>query len=98
MPHKYTKEKYKPDFLTEVNGLLTPVIMEVKKPEVRKGLKMKDEWKLPSIMKLSLDMMMRANVQDPVVVGLLIQGMNRYIHNCQLCHSSCSALTYTVLL
>lgn len=55
---------------------IVPVIMEVKKEDISGGIKAKDEIKLLSMIKLTLNVMMKANVKNPVVVGLLVQDNN----------------------
>lgn len=74
LPKKYEAETYRPDYFVQLENL-TLVLMEVKKPDIPEHLKIKDELKLLNMMKLSLNMMMRTNVEDSVVVGLLVQGM-----------------------
>jgi hypothetical protein len=54
---------------------MTPVLMEVKRPDVDEYLLVKDERKLYCMMKLSLDTMILKAVKTPEVVGLLVQGM-----------------------
>ncbi|KAG0202545.1 hypothetical protein BGX31_003580, partial [Mortierella sp. GBA43] len=78
LPSKYKKETFKPDHYGSVSGMvgIVPVIMEVKKEDISGGIKAKDEIKLLSMIKLTLNVMMKANVKNPVVVGLLVQDNN----------------------
>ncbi|KAF9364169.1 hypothetical protein BGX34_002295 [Mortierella sp. NVP85] len=71
---KYDQEEYRPDYYGCVDGLLSPAVVEVKIPGVDKCLLRKDERKLFSVMKLSLDWMIEHRVESPMVIGALVQG------------------------
>ncbi|KAF9151472.1 hypothetical protein DFQ26_001226 [Actinomortierella ambigua] len=63
-----------PDFYAEVSQLCLAV-MEVKKPNMAKADIEDDARKLPCMMKIALNMLIHANVQDPTVLGFLVSGM-----------------------
>ncbi|KAF9091971.1 hypothetical protein BGX27_001924 [Mortierella sp. AM989] len=66
------EERYFPDFYAEKFGLPFFVV-EVKKPEVEDAEVLSgDKRKLPCMMKLMLNQLLEAGVNDPVVVGLLV--------------------------
>ena len=66
------------NFLAD-NGNLSLMMMKMSKRGVKERHRAKDEWRLLFTMKASLDMMMKANVKDPEVVGLLSRGkVSRY--------------------
>jgi hypothetical protein len=67
------EETYYPDFFAERDGF--PFILaEVKKPSADPATLDDDAKKLPCMMKVAMDRMWSASVENPVVVGLLIQG------------------------
>ncbi|KAF9983206.1 hypothetical protein BGZ65_002058 [Modicella reniformis] len=66
------REPFKPDGQWIIDDH-SVVIMEAKKPGVREALTAHDERKLLSMMKLSLNEMLTANVVNPAVVGVLVQ-------------------------
>ncbi|KAF9348966.1 hypothetical protein BGX34_002135 [Mortierella sp. NVP85] len=70
LPKKYRRDFYRVDSLG-VNGDLSLVMMKMSKRGVNERHRAKDERMLLFSMKVSLDMMMKANVKDPEVVGLL---------------------------
>ncbi|KAG0209427.1 hypothetical protein BGX31_002130 [Mortierella sp. GBA43] len=70
------KEQYRPDYFGGTEGMPV-VIVEVKKPGDPERILRKDQRKLPSLMKLALNLMWENNVAKPIVVGLLFQGHNR---------------------
>ncbi|KAF9153169.1 hypothetical protein DFQ26_000649 [Actinomortierella ambigua] len=60
-----------PDFYGEINQLCFAV-MEVKKPKMSMADIEDDARKLPCMMKIALNMLIHANVQDPTVLGFLV--------------------------
>ncbi|KAF9426782.1 hypothetical protein BGZ76_002597 [Entomortierella beljakovae] len=69
------EEQYFTDYFAEVSGLPFFVV-EVKKPEVEdEDVLSEDKRKLPSMMKLMLDQLLKAGVIDATVVSFLFAGM-----------------------
>ncbi|KAF9994549.1 hypothetical protein BGZ65_009817, partial [Modicella reniformis] len=68
---QYT-EDLKPDYFGEYR-CLPFVVAEIKKPGVINSRTLRDRRKLPYLMKLALDGLLKHHVKDPVVVGFLIQ-------------------------
>ncbi|KAF9202906.1 hypothetical protein BGZ49_006978 [Haplosporangium sp. Z 27] len=66
-------EVLKPDFFGE-QDMLTFVIIEVKKPNARTNTVASDIRKLPCMLKIALNLLLHANVDNPTVTGLLIHG------------------------
>ncbi|KAF8967784.1 hypothetical protein BGZ46_000114, partial [Entomortierella lignicola] len=66
-------EVLEPDFFGE-QDMLTFVIMEVKKPNGRMNTVESDARKLPCMLKIALNLLLHANVDNPTVIGLLIHG------------------------
>jgi hypothetical protein len=73
VPNGY-EEVLQPDFFAEVDQLCF-AIMEVKKPNMPREDIEDDARKLPCMMKIALNMLIQANVQDATVVGFLVNGM-----------------------
>ncbi|KAF9950853.1 hypothetical protein BGZ70_001203 [Mortierella alpina] len=67
------EEILQPDFFAETDQLCF-AIMEVKKPRMAKEDVEADNRKLPCMMKLALDMLIHANVQEAAVIGFLVNG------------------------
>ncbi|KAI8356272.1 hypothetical protein B0O80DRAFT_496990 [Mortierella sp. GBAus27b] len=71
---EYASEEFRPDiqFLSKKDGIPL-VLLEAKKPLVSEHLLLRDERKLCSMMKLSLDRMAKRSepVSDPQVIGVL---------------------------
>ncbi|KAI8597590.1 hypothetical protein EDD21DRAFT_418572 [Dissophora ornata] len=70
VPNGY-EEVLQPDFFAEVDRLCF-AIMEVKKPNMPREDIEDDARKLPCMMKIALNMLIQANVQDATVVGFLV--------------------------
>lgn len=51
------------------------MVVEVKKPEAITNSLENDKRKLPCMMKIMLDQLLASGVQDPVVIGFLVNGM-----------------------
>ncbi|KAG0266109.1 hypothetical protein DFQ27_000156 [Actinomortierella ambigua] len=71
VPNGY-EEVLLPDFYAEVNELCLAV-MEVKKPKMAKADIEDDARKLPCMLKIALNMLIHANVQDQTVLGFLVR-------------------------
>ncbi|KAF9351227.1 hypothetical protein BGX34_000732, partial [Mortierella sp. NVP85] len=71
-------KKYRRDFflLRMFGGYrhLTMMVLKMTKRDVKERHRAKDERELFFSMKVSLDLLMKANVKDPEVVGLLVRG------------------------
>ncbi|KAF9439287.1 hypothetical protein BGZ76_006016 [Entomortierella beljakovae] len=67
------EETYYPDYFGESAGFPF-IVVEVKKPGVSQDVLEGDKRKLPSMMKLMLDRLHSAYIQNPVVLGFLIGG------------------------
>jgi len=66
------EEVYQADYFAECEGF--PIcVVEIKKPDAKDDLLEGDARKLPSMLKLSLDRLLDAGVESPVV-GLLVEG------------------------
>ncbi|KAF9404928.1 hypothetical protein BGZ76_006751, partial [Entomortierella beljakovae] len=70
VPNGY-EEVLQPDFFGEIDDLCF-VVMEVKKPNVTPDVILNDGRKLPSMMKIALNMLIHANVQNATVLGFLV--------------------------
>ncbi|KAF9354319.1 hypothetical protein BGX26_007848 [Mortierella sp. AD094] len=67
------EEAYYPDYYAE-KAKLPFMVVEVKKPEAKGASLGSDKRKLPCMMKIMLDQLLVDGVQDPVVIGFLING------------------------
>ncbi|KAF9180559.1 hypothetical protein BGZ49_004985, partial [Haplosporangium sp. Z 27] len=67
------EEKYLPDYFSEKDGLPF-LVAEVKKPGLDGDILEGDQRKLPGMMKIMLDALLIAGVQEPTVTGLLVSG------------------------
>ncbi|KAG0247918.1 hypothetical protein BG011_000729 [Mortierella polycephala] len=68
------EEAYYPDYYAE-KANLPFMVVEVKKPEANANSLENDKRKLPCMMKIMLDQLLADGVQDPVVIGFLVNGM-----------------------
>jgi hypothetical protein len=68
------EEVLQPDFFGEIEDLCF-VVMEVKKPNATLNNILDDTRKLPSMMKIALNMLIHANVRNATVLGFLVNGM-----------------------
>ncbi|KAG0351579.1 hypothetical protein BC939DRAFT_508362 [Gamsiella multidivaricata] len=82
------EEAYYPDYYAE-KANLPFIVVEVKKPEANASSLKSDKHKLPCMMKIMLDQLLAGGVQDPVVIGYLIQASH--------CHIFFMALEYEAL-
>jgi hypothetical protein len=76
--HKKKEYTFIPDAQYQERGFPI-VIMEAKKPPAANHLAVKDEFKLDNMMKLSLDLMIGHQVENPTVVGLLVQRKSNFL-------------------
>ncbi|KAF9422050.1 hypothetical protein BGZ76_003828 [Entomortierella beljakovae] len=67
------EEKYLPDYFSEKDGLPF-LIAEVKKPGLEGNILEGDQRKLPGMMKIMIDSLLEAGVQEPVITGLYVSG------------------------
>ncbi|KAF8924593.1 hypothetical protein BGZ58_001632 [Dissophora ornata] len=63
---------YQPDFFAERDGFPF-IVVEVKKPDADPTILDGDARKVPHMMKIALDRMYLAGIEQPVVIGLLVQ-------------------------
>lgn len=74
MDPKYYSEDFRPDVQFVFGDGIPLLLLEAKRPLISGHLLLKDERKLLSMMKLSLDRMVKeAMVKDPTVIGMRAQ-------------------------
>ncbi|KAF9197308.1 hypothetical protein BGZ49_002312, partial [Haplosporangium sp. Z 27] len=81
------EEIYLPDYFAEKDGFAFAVV-EVKKPVADGTCLQADQRKVPSMMKIMLDMMYTAGVKDPVTLGFVIAKSRCDIHTMSVEHEA----------
>ncbi|KAF8959188.1 hypothetical protein BGZ46_001822 [Entomortierella lignicola] len=81
------EEIYLPDYFAKKDGFAFAVV-EVKKPVADGTCLQADQRKVPSMMKIMLDMMYTAGVKDPVTLGFVIAKSRCDIYNMSVEHEA----------